>query len=493
MPIIQIRRATDVEWQGSTRVLQQGELALNIDNNKLKVGNGLDIFNDLPYINLLPSELSLNVQQEISNFISAGPGIESNEVDGNLVISVDTNTIADKEYVDDAIFGLGNTVDTTYIPISDRGNPDGVASLGPDGKIPDSEIPDEIARDSEISDHNNTTTDVHGITDTSLLVTTSGATLSGFLTLHADPNQALHAVTKQYVDSVSEGLHVHESCNAATTSNIDLSSDIQDGSTLDGVTLITGNRVLVKNQTDKTQNGIYVVQSLGSAIRAIDFDSPAEIDGGDFVFVLAGTYNDNTGWVQTNTVGTIGTDDIEFTQFSGIGTYTAGSGLSVTGNQFSVDNTIARLESPTFTGTVSGITKSMVGLANVDNTSDANKPVSTAVQTELDKKTDELYIYVSVSGATTASSLSHKYKMIHFNNTSGAILTLPNESTDPGWEVGSSFEIRQMSTGQITVQAESPAVLLSAEDQFKTRVRYSSLFIEKTASNEWIMTGDTIA
>lgn len=497
MPIIKIRRATSVQWGGSTRVLESGELALDTTLNKLKVGNGTSTFGQLPFINILPSELSELVQDNVSSFISGGTGIDTAYVDngdnaGTLTISIDS-TIADKLYVDTAIGSLQDTVDGTYVPTSLIGNIDGVAPLDENALIPDEYIPAGIARDTEITSHNDATTNVHGIADTSILVTTDGSTLTGFLTLHADPTQALHSATKQYVDSVSEGLHVHASVSAATVSNIDLATDVENGDTLDGVTLSTGNRILIKNQTDQTQNGIYVVSASGAPTRALDFDSPAEIDGGDFVFVTGGTANDNTGWVQTNLVGTIGNDPISFSQFSGSGTYTAGSGLSLTGTQFSADNTIARLESPTFTGTVGGITKAMVGLENVDNTSDTNKPVSTAVQTELNKKTDELYTYISVPGAITANSSSHKYNMLHFTNATAVFLTLPNESTDTGWEIGSSLEVRQMGDGYIEVQAEAPATLVSADNQVRTRVKYSSLFIEKIGNNSWIMTGDTVA
>jgi hypothetical protein len=494
---IRIRRATSFEWSTSTRILQLGELAVDTTLNKLKVGTGNNTFAQLPFLNVLPSELSELVQDNIASFIVGGTGIDTSYVDngtgsGTLTLSLD-NTIADKEYVDDAIFNLGNNVDASYIPISQKGNPDGVASLDPDGLIPDSEIPSSIARSSDLSTHASDTLDIHGIADTSVLLTKAGGTLTGDLLLHADPTEALQAATKQYVDAVSEGLHVHASCIAATTTDVILATEVEAGDVLDGVTLVAGNRILVKNQINKSQNGIYIVSETGAPTRALDFDSPLEIDGGDFVFVISGTNNDNTGWVQTNTVGTVGTSPIEFSQFSGIGTYTAGSGISLSGNQFSADATIARLESPTFTGTVSGITKSHVGLGNVDNTSDLNKPVSTAVQTELNKKTDELYEYVPVSTATTANSNSYKYKMIHFTNSSPVILTLPNETTDSGWEVGSSFEIRQMSDGYIQVQAESPATLVSPENHIRTRVKYSSLYIEKIASGQWIMTGDTVA
>jgi hypothetical protein len=151
------------------------------------------------------------------------------------------------------------------------------------------------------------------------------------------PSASTDAATKQYVDDLAQGLHIHASCIAATTANIDLSSALENGDILDGVTLATGNRVLVKNQSSTPENGIYVVQASGAAVRAADFDTPAEIDGGDFVFVTGGTANDNTGWVQTETVVTVGTSPIIFTQFSGAGTYQAGTGLTLTGNVFSIN------------------------------------------------------------------------------------------------------------------------------------------------------------
>ena len=150
----------------------------------------------------------------------------------------------------------------------------------------------------------------------------------------AAPTQATDAANKGYVDSVAEGLHVHESAVAATTANIDLSA----GGLLvvDGVQLVADNRVLVRAQTNKVQNGIYLAK-VGAWVRALDYDSPAEIQGGDFTFVTGGTLYNSTGWVQIDEVGVIGTDPVEFVQFSGAGTYTAGTGLDLNGTEFVLD------------------------------------------------------------------------------------------------------------------------------------------------------------
>jgi hypothetical protein len=132
-------------------------------------------------------------------------------------------------------------------------------------------------------------------------------------------------------------LCIHEAAVAATTANVTLSSALENGDTLDGITLATGNRILVKNQSTASENGIYIVQASGQPTRATDFDTASEVDSGDFIFVYSGTVNGGTGWVQTNRPATIGTDAIAFTQFSGAGTYTAGNGLTLTGTAFSID------------------------------------------------------------------------------------------------------------------------------------------------------------
>lgn len=160
----------------------------------------------------------------------------------------------------------------------------------------------------------------------------SGGTMTGAITLHADPTNAMEAATKQYVDGVASGLDIKASCRAATTANITLSNT----QTIDGVSVIAGDRVLVKNQNTGSQNGIYVVAS-GSWTRATDFDANAEVTAGAFTFIEEGTTYADSGWV-LNTDGaiTVGTTSISFTQFSGAGSIEAGDGLTKSGNTLNV-------------------------------------------------------------------------------------------------------------------------------------------------------------
>lgn len=150
----------------------------------------------------------------------------------------------------------------------------------------------------------------------------------------ADPTSDQDAATKYYVDSVAQGLDVKASVKAATTANITLSG----AQTIDGVSIVAGDRVLVKNQTAAAQNGIYVAAS-GAWARSSDADTWAELISA-YVFVEEGSTYADTGWVCTvNQGGTLGTTAVTWTQFSGAGTYLAGTGLTLSGNTFSITNT----------------------------------------------------------------------------------------------------------------------------------------------------------
>lgn len=155
----------------------------------------------------------------------------------------------------------------------------------------------------------------------------------------ATPTDATDAATKGYVDAARSGLDVKASVRVATTADITLSST----QTIDGVSLSVGDRVLVKNQSTASENGIWVVAS-STWSRATDADSDAEVTSGLFTFVEEGTVNADSGWVlTTNNPITVGTTGLTFAQFSGAGQVTAGAGLTKSGNTIDAVGTTDRI------------------------------------------------------------------------------------------------------------------------------------------------------
>ena len=152
------------------------------------------------------------------------------------------------------------------------------------------------------------------------------------------PAADLDAANKAYVDAARTGLDVKASVRAATTAALTLVSDLENGDTLDGVTLATGDRVLVKDQGTGAENGIYIVAASGAPSRATDADANSEMTPGMFTFVEEGTANADSGWVMTNDGAiTVGTTALTFALFSVAGTIFAGDGLSKSGDVLNVN------------------------------------------------------------------------------------------------------------------------------------------------------------
>ena len=154
----------------------------------------------------------------------------------------------------------------------------------------------------------------------------------------ADPTGDNDAANKGYVDGVAQGLDVKDSVVATTTANGTLSTAFANGQSIDGVTLQTGDRILIKNQSTASQNGIYNVNASGAPSRATDMATGANAAGA-FVFVEQGTTNAENGFVCTSDTGSavVGTNNLTFAQFSGAGQIIAGDGLDKSGNTLSAD------------------------------------------------------------------------------------------------------------------------------------------------------------
>jgi hypothetical protein len=374
--VIKIRKGTSAQWAASTLVLAVAELGLDTTLNKLKVGNGVSTWSNLPYINVLPSEISELSQDAVNSAISVSGGITKNydDVNNNISLGIDTSVIA-------TITALTNhELDTTNIHgISDT------TQLA-------TKIYADNTASTQIANHEQDTTNIHGIADTSQLA------------------------TKTYAD------------NAATTAVA------------------------------------AVIDSAPSALNTLN--------------ELAAALNDDASYASTITTA-LGTK---------LDSTTAAS-------------TYAPIASPTFTGTVSGITKGMVGLGNVNDTSDIDKPISTLTQAAInslsntvDTKADKAGSSVTVSTSTYTIQASDLYKRLEFTSGSAVTVTIPKDA-NLNLPIGSSVEILQVGAGKITVAVEDAVaqVIYGPDNQFKTRVQWSSIFIEKRAADSWLITGDTEA
>ena len=228
----------------------------------------------------------------------------------------------------------------------------------------------------------------------------------------ADPVNTQDAATKGFVEATSQGLDVKDSCVAATTANITISTALNNGDTLDGVSLSTNDRVLVKDQSTASQNGIYVVGS--TPARAADLATGANA-AGFFTFVEKGTVNADNGFVCTSDSGSavVGTNNLTIAQFSGAGQITAADGLQKSGNTLSVDlksngglviestEIAVDLGASSITGTLA-ISDGGTGATSASN---ARTALGLVIGTDVEPHSDKL-TELATMNQTTANSLA---------------------------------------------------------------------------------------
>ena len=236
---------------------------------------------------------------------------------------------------------------------------------------------------------------------------TSVALTTGTIT--TAPSSSTDIVNKSYADSIASGVNFHAACQYATTAALAANTYNNGASgvgatltavavgtlTIDSYTLVIGDvgkRLLIKNEVTQANNGVYTLTQAGTALlpyiltRATDYDTSGsgtnEVDQGDLILVLAGTTNANTSWVQQTPLPiTIGTTSIVFIQFAAIQTYTAGTGLTLSTNQFSITNAGtagtygSSTQVPVFVtnaqGQVTSVTNTAIGTLNQNTTGSA--------------------------------------------------------------------------------------------------------------------------
>ncbi len=312
----------------------------------------------------------------------------------------------------------------------------------------------------------------------------AGGTMTGAITLHADPSSSLHAATKQYVDNTASGVVAKPQVLGATTANID--ATYSNGTAGVGATLThntngvfpaeaggasgwaVGKGILVKNQTNKAQNGRYYVSNMGSVstpyvlTRCTYCDEASEIPGA-YIFVQDGTFA-GTGWIQVvadPATFVVGTDNIDVFQFSGSGTITAGTNISVSGNEISV---VA--------------TPSLSGVAFTDGTQTKE---GTPSRTPIIQKTDSY----------TLSSLTERDSLIEVAKATAATITIPLNAA-VAYPVGTSIDILQTGAGQVTIAGDA-GVTVNSTPGLKLRTQWSTATLFKRATNTWVVYGDLTA
>ena len=220
------------------------------------------------------------------------------------------------------------------------------------------------------------------------------AVTGGSITGLGSPSAGSDAATKTYVDDLVTGLKSRIICRVATTANIDLTADLQNGDSLDGITLATDDRVLVKNQTTTTANGVYKVVASGTASRDPDFNTVAELSG-QLVIIQEGSSNADTMWLcTTDNSGSIGAVTITFSQvFPSSGGTVTSIGLTQSGTEFTISGSPVT-GSGNITLNVNRIAATKIGAnSNVSDTEYgylAN--VSSDIQTQLDAKATQGFV-----------------------------------------------------------------------------------------------------
>jgi hypothetical protein len=376
---IQLRRGTSAEWSASNNPLAMGEVGYDVTLKKFKIGDGTSLWGSLGFASILPSELDELVDDRVSSLIVGGTNITTSYNDVNNTLTINAASTIDTEGVQDVVGSMVTAGSGISVNYNDGSGIITVSLSDPTIQLADITdlssnaqtflgTPSSANLRTLVSDETGTGSLVFSDSPTFNTVAVSGnLTVSGSglvasnindfdtqvrtsrldqmanpsasvslnsqkITNLATPTDDADAATKAYVDAARSGLDIKQSVRVATTANITLSGT----QTIDGVSVIAGDRVLVKDQSTGNQNGIYVVAA-GAWSRATDADISAEVTAGMFTFVAEGTANADSGWVlTTNDTITLGTTALVFAQFSGAGQITAGAGLTKSGNTIDI-------------------------------------------------------------------------------------------------------------------------------------------------------------
>jgi len=385
---IQVRRGTASQWSTTNPVLAAGEMGVETDTNKFKFGNGTATWTALSYANADTAGITEISQDAIDAALTMGTGLTKTYNDGanTITIAINDAVWANRAYVDSAVSALSNTADSTYIPLDDRGSVNGVASLNAQGKVPSSETDLTVIATRAYAEylqtqdllaldvHNAKTTNVHGIQDTSLLATLANVTTARTdLTTYTDTKfntaqtytDTKFGAANTYTDTeinetvsyvnTQHGLAMAAATSAETSANTYTDSkSTQDRTYADGV--VSGHSADTTNV-----HGIADTLLLATKSYADTASSTAQTAAIAAADTALGVHTADT----TNVHGIADTSLLATTA-----NVATAKSEAITAAGTAADTKVSTA--------VAALTKSSVGLANVDNTADSAKPVSTA-------------------------------------------------------------------------------------------------------------------
>ena len=353
----------------------------------------------------------------------------------------------------------GTGIDVTY---NDAANTITVATTG-------------MASTSDLTTHAADTTAVHGITDTSLLETTAGATAK--VAAHEADTTAVHGITD------TAALVTLTGTQTLTGKTIALGSNTVSGTIAEFNTAVTDANLVPEARTVSTTAPL----SGGGALSGnLTLTVGAASETATGVVELATTAEATTGTDTTRAVTAAGVKAVGDTKQPLDTDLTTIAGLTAT-----TDNIIQSVGSAWASRTPAQV-KTALALDNVTNTTDANKPVSTAQQTALDLKQDKSQSINAQTGTTYTLVLADAGKIVTLSNAAAITLTVPTNAS-VAFPIGTSIDLIQLAAGQFTVTGAGPPTISRAMATAKSRAQYSVMTVIKIATDIWVLTGDAAA
>ena len=475
---MQQRRGTAEQWTTANPTLAAGEIGFETDTSKFKIGNGSSAWSALTYF-ANAAELSaiidnapaaLNTLNELAAAINDDANFYT-----NILSSIDS-AVSGHNNATENVHGIASTTDlATLSDITDAianvtGDYSQLAGTGLtwNEEADQLEVSTLIATAQSLTDHNTDTTDVHGIADTSLLATTANiSTHAGVTTsVHGIADTSLLATTSDISTHNSDTTDVHgiaNTANLATTSYVDsaetdaitAAGTAADTKISTAVAALTKSSVGLANVDNTSDSNKPVSTAQASAIATAKSEAIADATAQVNAVIASAPAALNTLDELAAALG----DDANFAS-----TVTTSLGLK------------APLASPTFTGTV---TVAAEGVAFTDGTQTKEGVPS---RTPIVQKT----------ASYALSTLTHRDSLIEVSSTSATTITIPLDST-VNYPIGTTIDILQTNTGQVTIAPVSGSVTVNATPGLKLRTRWSSATLMKRAANTWVVYGDLTA